>query len=95
MVDQAAFEGSPNGAEGTDTAALRAEIERLREDLSRLVEDVSSLARDRTKAAAEDVERWTNERADEFRQSVRAQPLTSCALSLAVGAILGAIFLRD
>lgn len=95
MVDQTAFEGATNGAEGTDTAALRAEIERLREDLSRLVEDVSTLARDRTRAAAEDVERWTNERADEFRQSVRAQPLTSCALSLAVGAILGAIFLRD
>ena len=43
---------------------------------------------------ADDVESWTNDNLDTARESVRAPPLSSMLLSLAAGALLGAIFLR-
>jgi ElaB/YqjD/DUF883 family membrane-anchored ribosome-binding protein len=42
----------------------------------------------------DDVATWTDDNLDSVRGSVRAQPLSAVALSMGVGALLGAIFLR-
>jgi ElaB/YqjD/DUF883 family membrane-anchored ribosome-binding protein len=67
-------------------AALRA-AESAAERALRLAEDTAA-------NWADDVETWTNDNLDSARESVRAQPISAMLLSLGVGALLGAIFLR-
>ena len=52
------------------------------------------LAEEAAAHLVDDVETWTDDNLDSVRGSVRAQPLSAVALSMGVGALLGAIFLR-
>jgi ElaB/YqjD/DUF883 family membrane-anchored ribosome-binding protein len=52
------------------------------------------LAEEAAAHLADEVETWTNDNLDSVRESVRARPLSSVALSMGAGVLLGAIFLR-
>jgi ElaB/YqjD/DUF883 family membrane-anchored ribosome-binding protein len=52
------------------------------------------LAEEAAARAADDVESWANGNLDVARKSIRSQPFSAIALSLGIGALLGAIFLR-
>ena len=52
------------------------------------------LAEEAAAHVADDVETWTNDNLDSARESVRAQPLLAIALSMGLGALVGAIFRR-
>ncbi len=52
------------------------------------------LAEDTATHLANDVETWTNDNLDSARESIRTRPLSSFALSMGVGALFAAIFLR-
>jgi ElaB/YqjD/DUF883 family membrane-anchored ribosome-binding protein len=40
------------------------------------------------------VEDWTNDNAEQLRETVREQPLAACAVAMGIGALLGVILLR-
>ena len=52
------------------------------------------LAEEAAAHLADEVETWTNDNLDSVRESVRVRPLSSVALSMGAGVLLGAIFLR-
>jgi hypothetical protein len=52
------------------------------------------LAEDTATHLADDVETWTNDNLDSARDSIRTRPLASLALSMGIGALFAAIFLR-
>lgn len=52
------------------------------------------LAEEAAAHLTDEVETWTNDNLDSVRESVRARPLSSVALSMGAGVLLGAIFLR-
>ena len=93
-----------NGVEAR-LEALRTDLEALQHDLRGLVEDVKGEAGERVAdavrsagEAANDardrVEDWADNRVDSLRVAVRNQPLTSCAISMSAGALIGALLLR-
>jgi ElaB/YqjD/DUF883 family membrane-anchored ribosome-binding protein len=85
--------------------ALRADLLQLQTDLKGLAGGVGDEASSRLSemlSATEDmadqvatrVEEWTDDNMDSLRESVRDQPVAAVLMSLGVGALLGAIFLR-
>jgi ElaB/YqjD/DUF883 family membrane-anchored ribosome-binding protein len=59
-----------------------------------LAERALKLAEDSAVSVAEDVENWTADNLHSARDRVRAQPLSALAITLGVGALLGAMLLR-
>jgi ElaB/YqjD/DUF883 family membrane-anchored ribosome-binding protein len=53
------------------------------------------LAEETATGMAGDVEDWAQGNLDSAREQIRAQPLSALLVSLGIGAIIGAIFLRD
>lgn len=53
------------------------------------------LAEDTASSVKGDVEDWTQDNLDSARDQIRAQPLSAFFLSLGIGALIGAIFLRS
>ncbi len=52
------------------------------------------LAEETAQGFAVDVEHWTNDNLDHARDKVREQPLAALLVSLGIGLVFGAIFLR-
>jgi len=52
------------------------------------------MAEEMADQAVDQAEEWTTENLDSLRENVREQPMTAVAISVGVGALLGAIFLR-
>lgn len=86
-------------------AALREDLEALQDNLKALAGDAGDAATAKMNAAindamssvqdmAERVEDWGEDHLGSVRESVREQPLASCALAMGVGALLGAILFR-
>ena len=50
------------------------------------------LAEESTVQAANDVEAWASGNLDSARKSIRVQPLSALALSMGIGALIGAVF---
>ncbi len=82
-------------------AELRADIDRLRSDLAKLVETAGKTAKVGIKgaksdaeAAAGEVSDWAEEKYLSLRETVREQPVTSCAVAAGIGFVLGQILLR-
>jgi ElaB/YqjD/DUF883 family membrane-anchored ribosome-binding protein len=63
-------------------------------DAKNVAEHAYRLAEEAAAHLVDDVETCTDDNLDSVRGSVRAQPLSALALSMGVGALLGAIFLR-
>jgi len=59
-----------------------------------IAERALHLAEDAAAGLVDDVENWSQENFDSVRSSVRTQPLGAIAVSLGIGALFGAIFLR-
>ena len=86
----------------TDMKGLAGDVEGIADNRVHLAirkaEDVAHrayrLAEESTVHAAEDVEAWANGNLDQARNSIRTQPFSALALSLGVGALIGAIFVR-
>jgi ElaB/YqjD/DUF883 family membrane-anchored ribosome-binding protein len=97
------------GALRSDMNALQADMEGLAGDATavasdrakaalRNAESVASrairLAEETAQHVVDDVETWGNDNLDSARESIRDQPLSALFLSLGIGAIIGAVFLR-
>jgi ElaB/YqjD/DUF883 family membrane-anchored ribosome-binding protein len=52
------------------------------------------LAEETATGVAGDVEDWANGNLENARESIRSQPISALLVSLGIGAVLGAIFLR-
>lgn len=85
--------------------ALKADLEALQRDIKGLAGDVSGVASERASLAlgeamtrvqeiTDRVEEWSEDNLQSFREQVRDQPLASVALSVGVGALIGAILFR-
>jgi ElaB/YqjD/DUF883 family membrane-anchored ribosome-binding protein len=73
------------GSEGAKMAVRTAEAIALR---------ALRLAEETARGAADDVEHWAQGNLDDARESIRSQPISALLVSLGIGAVLGAIFLR-
>ncbi len=73
------------GSESAKVAVRTAEAIALR--ALRLAEETAS-------GMAGDVEDWANDNLETARKSIRDQPISALFLSLGIGALFGAIFLR-
>jgi ElaB/YqjD/DUF883 family membrane-anchored ribosome-binding protein len=77
--------------------ALRSDLNALRKDARELANGVGAAAGSAVNAAEDaygDIEKWTRDNIGSLRESVHDQPLIACLLSLGIGAVLGALFLR-
>jgi phage tail tape-measure protein len=77
--------------------ALQSDLNALRKDARQLASGVSAAASGGVEAAQNaygGVERWTSGNIGSMRNTVRGQPLAACLVSLGVGAVLGALFVR-
>lgn len=87
-----------------DVNRIAAQMEELQSQLSALRKDARHLtvglsktagaAVDTAGAAYQDVGKWTSENVDNVCEWGHDQPLTACLVSLGIGAVLGALFLR-
>lgn len=86
-------------------ATLRADLEALRNDVKGLAGEAGDAATSKMNEAindamesvqelAERAEDWGDDHLVSIRESVREQPLASCALAMGAGALLGAILFR-
>ncbi len=76
---------------------LQSQLSSLRKNAKHLTDDLSrtaSVAVDTAEAAYQGVGKWTGDNIDTMSEWGRDQPLTACLVSLGVGAVLGALFLR-
>jgi len=76
---------------------LQSDLIALRKDASKLVSGMSDAAGTAVEAAGaayDGAGKWTSDNIGTMRSSVRGQPLAAVLVSLGVGAVLGAIFLR-
>ena len=89
-----ALQGDMKGLAGDVTDVADGRVHRAMRDAESVAERAYRLAEEYVEQAADDVETWTNDNLDSARKSVRAQPLAAIALSMGVGAFLGAIFVR-
>ena len=95
-----------NGRDGHDVharvTALRADIDALQKDMRGLVSDVGVAAARQVHGAmdgalesahetADRIGEWSNGNLAGVRRAARAQPLAACALSIGVGAVIGAL----
>ena len=85
--DLSALQDDTKGLASDAAGAATHRARELAENALRLAEDTASNVRD-------DIEAWTQENIDTAREKVREQPLSALAISLGVGALLGALFLR-
>jgi len=69
-------------------------VHRAIRNAENVAERAYRLAEEAATQAVDDVETWTNDNLDSARESVRAQPLAAIALSMGLGALVGAIFTR-
>ncbi|HWA31449.1 MAG TPA: hypothetical protein VG867_10130 [Rhizomicrobium sp.] len=85
--------------------ALRDDLEALQTDMKGLAGGVGDAAtarlnemlsntEDMAEQISAQVEDWTNDNAESLRETVREQPLTSMAIAMGVGALLGLILFR-
>jgi len=51
-------------------------------------------AEDMVDRLSDEVEGWATENVDNARETIRAQPLAACVLSMSAGALIGALLLR-
>jgi ElaB/YqjD/DUF883 family membrane-anchored ribosome-binding protein len=97
------------GALRSDLDTMQKDIKNLASDAGGVVNDRAQLAmraaenvaerayrlaEDTATHLADDVETWTNDNLDSARDSIRTRPLASLALSMGIGALFAAIFLR-
>jgi ElaB/YqjD/DUF883 family membrane-anchored ribosome-binding protein len=82
-------------------SALRQDLEALQQDMRGLGEGVGEAAQERLREAlkatenlAAQMDEWTSENLDSLKETIREQPLAACAISLGIGALLGALILR-
>lgn len=80
---------------------VRADLERLRAEFTRLLDAAGQGAQQKLEEAAgaaeakvESAGLWAEGRCGALRDTIRAQPLTACAVAAGVGLILGQILLR-
>jgi ElaB/YqjD/DUF883 family membrane-anchored ribosome-binding protein len=88
-----------------DVQKLAAQLDDLQSELGNLRKDARKLATGMSEAAGvavnaagaayDDVGKWTIDNIGSMRSQVRDQPLMALVISLGVGAILGALFLRS
>ena len=94
----------------SDMDALQTDMKGLATDSGEIANDRAKMAVRTAEAVAErayrlaqesvtqtvdDVESWANDNLDNAREQIREQPLSALLLSLGIGMILGAIFLRS
>ena len=77
-----------------DIDALRAAVSDLTRHLGKAGANGAAAAADGMKAAANDAGRWVSDRSQVVGEAVKAQPLLACSVSLAAGAVLGALLVR-
>jgi ElaB/YqjD/DUF883 family membrane-anchored ribosome-binding protein len=97
------------GALRSDMDALQDDVKGLASDAGDVANDRAKMAVRAAEAIAErayrlaqesvtqkvdEVETWANDNLDTARDQIREQPISALLLSLGIGAILGAIFLR-
>jgi ElaB/YqjD/DUF883 family membrane-anchored ribosome-binding protein len=76
---------------------LQTQLSSLRKDARHLTDGLSKtagVAMDTAEAAYQGVGKWTSSNVDNVCEWGRDQPFTACLVSLGVGAVLGALFLR-
>jgi ElaB/YqjD/DUF883 family membrane-anchored ribosome-binding protein len=96
-----------NGATplGRRIETLREDIETLQDNMRTLVTDAGGAANEGVNEAVratefaaqqvlEEVEEWADDNVNSLRDQIREQPIAACIVSLAAGALLGALFLR-
>lgn len=77
-----------------DIDALRTAVSDLTRHLGKAGANSAAAAADSVKAAANDVGHWVSDRGQAVGEAVKQQPLLACSVSLAAGAILGALIAR-
>lgn len=98
------------GALRSDIDALQEDVKGLATDTGEIANDRAKMAVRTAEAVAErayrlaqesvtqtvdDVETWANDNLDSARDQIREQPISALLVSLGIGAILGAFFLRS
>lgn len=98
------------GALRSDIDALQDDVKGLATDSGEIANDRAKMAVRTAEAVAErayrlaqesvsqtvgDVETWANDNLDNARDQIREQPLSALLVSLGIGMVLGAIFLRS
>ncbi|HEX3666678.1 MAG TPA: hypothetical protein VHU23_15740 [Rhizomicrobium sp.] len=76
---------------------LQSQLTNLRKDARHLTDGISKtagVAMDTAEAAYQGVGKWTSDNVDNVTEWGRDQPMTACLVSLGIGAVLGALFLR-
>ena len=76
---------------------LQSQLGILRKDAKHLTDGLSktaSVAMDTAEATYQGVGKWTTDNVDNVYEWSRDQPLTACLVSIGIGAVLGALFLR-
>jgi ElaB/YqjD/DUF883 family membrane-anchored ribosome-binding protein len=76
---------------------LQSQLTSLRKDARHLTDGISKtagVAMDTAEAAYQGVGKWTSDNVDNVTEWGRDQPMTACLVSLGIGAVLGALFLR-
>jgi ElaB/YqjD/DUF883 family membrane-anchored ribosome-binding protein len=76
---------------------LQSQLSSLRKDARQLTDSVSKTAGaalSTAEATYKDVGKWTSDNVDNVYEWGHDQPLTACLVSLGIGAVLGALFLR-
>jgi len=82
-------------------AELQADLATLKSDLAQLADTLGKTARHgvqgaagEAEAAANEVVDWAEYQYESLRETVRAQPLTACAIAVGVGLVLGQLLRR-
>lgn len=76
---------------------LQSQLSHLRKDARHLTDGLSKTAgaaMGTAEAAYQGVGKWTSDNVDNVCEWGHDQPLTACLVSLGIGAVLGALFLR-
>ena len=88
------LQGDMKGLAGDVSVAADDRVHLAVRRAENVAERALRLAEESAAHMADDVETWTNDNLDSARESVRAQPLAAVALSMGLGALIGAIFMR-
>ena len=86
-------------------SALRVDLEALRKDVEALSDTIEASKTLRLKDSIDAalitlhetkayVEHWGEDQIESLRESIRKQPLASCAKAMGIGALIGCLFLR-
>ena len=81
----------------TQLDELQSQLSSLRKDARQLTDTVSKTAGaalGTAEATYKDVGKWTSDNVDTVCEWGHDQPLAACLVSLGIGAVLGALFLR-